>query len=362
MAYRRSIIARTKLFYQQHQRFAPSFSHISSSDSEELPAKSIFRNSEICGHFLITRNNAGNSLLSGNVTRLMRSEFQTGYGIIFQRNMSKVPSDFEVLNDAGDFNGLIGVVGDKAVEAAPVVNEVAVAAADSYAPVAAFQYLIDYVHCYTGFEWWASIAAATLVISFIELPFLIHRLRFNSKNSATLRPQLRAGLQAFKNNDDDKGIEILCKLADKFGMIQFLGLIMSDVNKCLFFFAILNMAEKVPSFATGGTLWFMDLTTPDSISLPVLMALTLWIRRQLIDQLHLGIHAEGITPPKNANKFFAAVALLVAITARLPAAIYCYGIASNLFSIVYAVVMMDPQVQKLLGISKKPPSADEKSR
>lgn len=36
------------------------------------------------------------------------------------------------------------------------------------------------------------------------------------------------------------------------------------------------MADKVPSFMTGGTLWFTDLTTPDhSMGLPLLVALTL---------------------------------------------------------------------------------------
>lgn len=38
------------------------------------------------------------------------------------------------------------------------------------------------------------------------------------------------------------------------------------------------MAEKVPSFQTGGALWFTDLTTPDSLYiLPVITALTFLI-------------------------------------------------------------------------------------
>jgi YidC/Oxa1 family membrane protein insertase len=41
-----------------------------------------------------------------------------------------------------------------------------------------------------------------------------------------------------------------------------------------FFFAIRNMAEKVPSFKEGGALWFTDLTTPDSFFiLPVMSGL-----------------------------------------------------------------------------------------
>lgn len=38
------------------------------------------------------------------------------------------------------------------------------------------------------------------------------------------------------------------------------------------------MAEKVPSFQSGGALWFTDLTTPDSLLiLPVLTSLTFLI-------------------------------------------------------------------------------------
>ncbi|KAG2251172.1 hypothetical protein Bca52824_081308 [Brassica carinata] len=42
-----------------------------------------------------------------------------------------------------------------------------------------------------------------------------------------------------------------------------------------FFCAIRNMAEKVPSFKIGGTLWFTDLTTADTTYiLPLLTAIT----------------------------------------------------------------------------------------
>ena len=156
MAYRRSIMARSKLFYQQHQRFSPSLSHISGSDREQLPAKT---NPEMLSNFLISRNNAGNlrlmrsevptgyGLLSGNVSRVMHSEVPTGYGLIFHRNMSKVPFEIEVPSE--DLNGVIGVVADKAVEAAPVMNELASAAADSVSNMN----IIEYMHSFTGLEW-----------------------------------------------------------------------------------------------------------------------------------------------------------------------------------------------------------------
>lgn len=44
------------------------------------------------------------------------------------------------------------------------------------------------------------------------------------------------------------------------------------------FWQINNMAEKVPSFKSGGAYWFIDLTTPDSFYIfPILTALTFLI-------------------------------------------------------------------------------------
>lgn len=47
----------------------------------------------------------------------------------------------------------INVVMDTVAQAAPAANEVAIAAADSYLPVAALQHVIDAVHNFTGLNW-----------------------------------------------------------------------------------------------------------------------------------------------------------------------------------------------------------------
>ncbi|XP_047965755.1 mitochondrial inner membrane protein OXA1-like [Salvia hispanica] len=202
MAYRRSIMARSKLFYQQHQRFSPSLSHISGSDREQLPAKT---NPEMLSNFLISRNNAGNlrlmrsevptgyGLLSGNVSRVMHSEVPTGYGLIFHRNMSKVPSEIEA--PAEDLNGVIGVVADKAVEAAPVVNEMATAAAGSVSNInisVSNMNIIEYMHSFTGLEWWASIAAVTLLLRILFVPIHLSRIQYLSHHGQSRYNEARS--------------------------------------------------------------------------------------------------------------------------------------------------------------------------
>lgn len=156
MAYRRNIITRAKFFYQQQQRISPSISNIhrGDNDSEELQTKPISRYPEVGNfiqhQFFEGRNNFSNYRRPTSVHQDKRFSVPAGFGMGYGRNYSSVgegAADIEVLND------VVAVLGDKAVEAAPALNEVAIAAADSFAPVAALQYLIEYVHCFTGFNW-----------------------------------------------------------------------------------------------------------------------------------------------------------------------------------------------------------------
>ncbi|GAU40317.1 hypothetical protein TSUD_64820 [Trifolium subterraneum] len=71
----------------------------------------------------------------------------------------------------------------------PVVSEVAIAAADSYLPVQALQYVIDAVHTYTGLDWWAAIILTTLLIRSATVPLLINQLKATSKLTL-MRPRL----------------------------------------------------------------------------------------------------------------------------------------------------------------------------
>jgi len=65
------------------------------------------------------------------------------------RGSDKIGSD--VMTDVADV--LADTTMDSVASQAPVVNEVAIAAADSFLPVQALQYVIDAVHFYTGLNW-----------------------------------------------------------------------------------------------------------------------------------------------------------------------------------------------------------------
>ncbi|KAH0889622.1 hypothetical protein HID58_052051, partial [Brassica napus] len=105
-------------------------------------------------------------------------------------------------------------------------------------------------------------------------------------------------------------------------------------------FSSLNMAEKVPSFKTGGTLWFTDLTTAyTTYILPLLTAITFIIMVE--SNLQEGM--EGNPVAGTMKKFSRIIAFLsIPILMGIEKALFCYWLTSNLFTLGY-------------GLGKSPP-------
>ncbi|KAL4570687.1 hypothetical protein LXL04_026347 [Taraxacum kok-saghyz] len=377
MAYRRSLTIRARLFAQQ--RFAPSFYYLHHEDDRKNS-----HSDQKANTFLQSRsygcygNNTSHSLGfgggGGGVSfRDPRWSMATS-GLLLARNMSTSigdgvnPDKIEYLTDMAD------VLADKTMEVvstqAPVLSEVAVAAADSWPPVAALQYAIDGIHSFTGLNWWASIVITTLVIRTLSVPIMINQLKATTKLTI-LRPEL----EQIKQEMQDRGMspsavaegqDKMKKVFKEHGVSTFTplkGLFIQGPVFVSFFLAIQNMVEKVPSFQHGGISWFVDLTTADSFYiLPFLTAFSFWITVEFNMQEGLEGNPAANTM-KNVSRGFAA--LTVPLTASFPKALFCYWITSNLFSLVYGACIKKPSVKKLLNIPiivPPPPSAASGSK
>lgn len=251
-----------------------------------------------------------------------------------------------------------GVLTDTPMDAVAAANEVAIAAADSFLPVKILQYFIDALHCYTGLNWWASIALATLVIRWGTVPLLINQLKATAKLSM-MRPLLESVKQEIDQATDPnalaEGQKRMQALFIKHGVTPFTplkGLFIQGPIFVSFFLAVRNMAEKMPSFKTGGAYWFLDLSTPDSLYiLPVLTALTFLITVEC--NMQEGLEGNPVAGTmKNISRGLAI--LTVPFTMNFPKAIFCYWITSNLFSLTYGLVLKYPGVKKVLGIPEFP--------
>ncbi|XP_031500018.1 mitochondrial inner membrane protein OXA1-like [Nymphaea colorata] len=265
----------------------------------------------------------------------------------------------EYMNDVAE------VLTEKAVEAVvqtPGVDEVAVAAADSFLPVAALQYLIDAVHHYSGLNWWAAIALTTLLIRGMTVPLLINQLKATSKLTL-MRPQLEEISNQMRGATDMETLQEsrqrVKKLYKEYGVTPLTpmkGIFIQGPVFISFYLAISNMVEKVPSFKEGGAFWFVDLTTPDTLYIfPVMTALSFLITVEM--NLQEGMEGNPVAGTmKNFSRILAVAT--VPFTMNFPKAIFCYWITSNLFSLCYGFVIKRPPVKKFLGLPEiVPPSA-----
>lgn len=353
MAYRRFITARTKQLCE-HQRFAPSFSYINhdnqtnQTNNQNVPSSTIYNLTPTRGFRTFNASNF----------HFQRQRFAPPfnspvYGSLFSRNMSTGVEKSELITDMDAFvDGTFAAVTD---QMAPVLNEVAVAAADSYFPVAALQFVIEYVHVTTGLNWWAAIAVTTVVIRCLLIPLTVFQLKASTK-FAILRPQMEEvnqemqdrGMTADAVSEGKAKMQALYKEHKVTPFTPMKGILVTAPVFICFFLAIQNMAEKVPSFQQGGAYWFLDLTTPDEMYIfPVLMALTFWITVEFNMQEGMEGNSTSKTM-KNVSRGFAALA--IPLTASFSKAIFCYWITANLFSLMYGMVVKKPAVKKFLGV------------
>lgn len=354
MACLRGISKRVNLL---QRRVYPTCGHLISNDKDETkPSSDAVMIPKLFG--------ANNKLTSMFTERQFAAPL--GLGLSSCRYMSSSsttppPTEWSDKVDGIDFVAP-QVVPDQIVEAVtttsqavPAVNEVAIAAADSAFPVAALQHLIDAVHSFTGLNWWASIALTTVLIRGVTIPILLNQLKATYKLNL-LRPQLEELRQEMGNKGTDpeamaEGQRRMQLLFKQHGVTPFTplkGLIIQGPIFISFFFAIRNMAEKVPSFKTGGTLWFTDLTTADTTYiLPLLTAVTFIIMVE--SNMQEGM--EGNPVAGTMKKFSRIIAILsIPILMGIEKALFCYWLTSNLFTLGYGLALRRPDVRKLLNL------------
>jgi len=154
MAYRRCLLIRGNLV---DRRCHPSFSYVLHNDEGRQEKSEEKSSSAGVSNFAQIRSFG--SSLNGPLgfSAPSRDRFFspcTGYG--FCRYMSTVNQgsdkiDSDIITDVADV--LTDTTIDTIASQAPIINEVAIAAADSFLLVKGLQYVIDAVHSYTGLNW-----------------------------------------------------------------------------------------------------------------------------------------------------------------------------------------------------------------
>lgn len=153
MAYRRNLTLKTK-FFAQH-RFNPSISYLNHD-----PDRKNQNPNENPNIFLQTRSYGvyGTNPNARFPFRDQKWSQLTASGFLLARNMSTSTGNGGGIDKIEYMDYMADVLSEKTMEvvssqAVPVVSEVAVAAVDSWLPVAGLQYAIDGIHTFTGLNW-----------------------------------------------------------------------------------------------------------------------------------------------------------------------------------------------------------------
>ncbi|KAH7698911.1 60Kd inner membrane protein [Aphelenchoides avenae] len=132
---------------------------------------------------------------------------------------------------------------------------------------------------------------------------------------------------------------------------QYLVMLASGAVFTTQFFAVKKMADaNFPGFATGGTMWFHDLTAPDPLILPMISALT------MLAVYRSGIETGGATAALGPRtQLGIQVVIPVGIMTmnyfwEFPQAVLLYWVTSNVISLAFAGIYSIPSVKRFLGI------------
>lgn len=224
------------------------------------------------------------------------------------------------------------------------------------------------MHDATGLPWWLSIALTTISLRVTLLPLVILQAR-QSSNVARFKPQLdhlqenvkKAQLEAGKSMQHMKQAEQAANdLKDfykKHNMRPFLSLAMALGQMPIWmsmFFALRDMAARSGDpfgFASGGALWWTDLTVKDPYyGLPVICGTTMWLMVNMGDagQASGGANAQADT----MKKFMKGMALfMIPATSWMQSSVFVYWITSNSFAMLQTTLLKAPAIRTAVGMA-----------
>ncbi|EME32365.1 preprotein translocase, Oxa1 family [Galdieria sulphuraria] len=193
-----------------------------------------------------------------------------------------------------------------------------------YDPVISY---LTYLHDSTDMPWWGLIVTCTVVVRFVMLPFTLIAMR-NAAIMNTIQPRLKE-IQDLMFDAKSRGkldqakqyqqeyMKVI-KENDINPFRSMLGPLVQTPVFLAFFFGLRKMAETIPSFQTGGTSWFEDLSKPDPLFLmPTLCAGIFLLNLQLS-------LTTGATPTNKQwiNVFRLFGLAIIPLTAKMPCAIF----------------------------------------
>ncbi|CAH1779592.1 unnamed protein product [Owenia fusiformis] len=229
-----------------------------------------------------------------------------------------------------------------------------------YWPSGLVQSGLEMLHVSGGLPWFAAIAVGTVIIRCCMFPLVIK----SQKNAAKMhnhmptiqRLQAKFTEARQQNNAMDAaryGNEMVeyMKRNDVKVMRNFLVPLAQVPVFISVFYGLRAMANlPIESMKTGGLFWFTDLSIPDPFYvLPIITMLTFLVTIELGVDSGMKLSTQSF----NMKWMFRCIPIImVPVMINFPAAMLCYWLTSNTFSLVQVSVLKIPGLRDKLGIER----------
>ena len=188
-----------------------------------------------------------------------------------------------------------------------------------------------------GAPWWLSIVFLTVLVRAVLFPLTIRQVK-NMRAMQELKPEMDS-IKAKYKNDRRKQQEAMMELYKERRINPLAGFLPVLVQVPIFitmYQVIRSHEETFPSFASGGLLWFTDLTRADPyFILPVLSASVLVVAGR--------ISSRNVDPRQRKMMQLLPLAF-TSFIARFPAGLFVYWVTSNTVTLVqnYLIYLRGP--------------------
>jgi len=221
---------------------------------------------------------------------------------------------------------------------------------------------VQFVHDMSGMHYAGSIFATTLILRFAILPIAINAQRSASR-MAHLQPELKMMKERYEalgtpSQAEQKAFADQMKALFKRYEVKPIAAFGAPLMQAPLFLGMFFGMKKMPDLfteqmSTGGIMWFTDLTVPDpTYILPIICGVSFLTtieagKEQMID-------ANQQYGPIMVNAFRAMAVVMVPVITSFPAAMLCYWVPNNTFTLVQSITLRNDFVKKQLGIWDRP--------
>ena len=326
-------------------------SRVLSHRASFLPSFSLINNAT--AKVLRTRNSASNTSIIRHFTASTLVRTATGdNNAVSPPSIDTIPTIPDAAASTADATVAIA---DAIVTASPELS--------LFKPTHAVMAAIEHIHIVADIPYWEAIAVMTIILRFLMLPLAIKTMQ-NASRMAVLRPHMQKMQEAFTKDPHYEDMRVKLKYQNDMKALfvthkvnPFRSMLMPLVQLPVFvtfFLALQAMGGVYPGMATGGDLWFVDLTAADPYYIfPIANAVS------FLFMLELG--ADGIETSQQETFKWAMRGLAVAmgpLTMSMPQAVFIYWTTNNAISIVQTLILKQENVRIYFDIPKPPAPAD----